>query len=160
MERKRLTDILSASTRETLRKSWGETKAAEDFAPLPPGEYVARIIDGALITAKTGTPAYKLTFKVLEGEHVGRRFWHDIWLTDAALPMAKRDLGKLGVTDLDQLDQPLPQGIRCRVRLSLRRDDDGNEGNRVKQLDTLGIDPPEPDPFAPSTNGDGKGPTS
>ncbi|MGB1885124.1 MAG: hypothetical protein ACPHUF_14565, partial [Gammaproteobacteria bacterium] len=40
---------------------------------------------------------FKLTFRVLEGEHEGRQFWHDVWLTAAALPMAKHDLAKLGI---------------------------------------------------------------
>src|SRR5262249_11103783 len=152
-ERKRLTDIIRADSHERLKKAWGETQAAGEFAPLPPGDYTARLIDGAATTAKTGTPGYKLTFAVVEGEHAGRRFWHDIWPTDAALPMAKRDLGKLGVTDLDQLDNPLPAGIRCRVKLALRRDDDGNESNRVRSFDVLGIDPP--DAFAPSDLAEG-----
>jgi len=32
--------------------------------------------------------------------------------------MSKRDLAKLCVTSLDQLDQPLPPGIRCKVKLA------------------------------------------
>src|SRR5262249_1375317 len=90
------------------------------------------------------------TFEVLEGEHTGRRFWHDLWLTDAALPMAKRDLGKLGITKLDQLDQPLQPGIRCKVRLALRRENDGTEDNPVRSFQVLGIDQPEAEPFAPA----------
>ena len=35
-----------------------------------------------------------------------------------SLPMSKRDLAKLCVTSLDQLDQPLPPGIRCKVKLA------------------------------------------
>ena len=101
--------------------------------------------------AKTkGTPSYKLTFRVLEGDYTrAASFWHDVYLTPAALPMAKRDLGKLGVTALEQLERPLPPGIRCRVKLALRRDDDGNEYNRVRTFDVVGIDPPEADAFAP-----------
>jgi hypothetical protein len=103
-----------------------------------------------LFTSKTkGTAGYKLAFRVLEGDHQGRQFWHDVWLTPAALPMAKRDLTKLGVTALEQLERPLPPGIRCRVKLALRRDDDGAEYNRVKTFAVEGIDPPEVDPFAP-----------
>ena len=63
--------------------------------------------------------------------------------------MAKRDLAKLGVTALEQLEQPLPPGIRCKVKLALRRDDDGTEYNRVKRFEAVGIDPPEQDAFAP-----------
>jgi hypothetical protein len=63
--------------------------------------------------------------------------------------MAKRDLGKLGVTSLEQLERPLPPGIRCRVKLALRRDDDGTEFNRVKSFEVVGIDTPAQDAFAP-----------
>lgn len=87
---------------------------------------------------------------MLEGEHEGRQFWNDVWLTEAALPMAKRDLGKLGVSALEQLEEPLPLGIRCKVKLTLRRDGDGTEYNKVRSFEVLGIDPPEPDAFAPA----------
>ena len=52
MARKSLSDILHGSDRETISQAWGETKAAEDFAPLPPGEYVARIVGGDLSTSE------------------------------------------------------------------------------------------------------------
>ncbi len=151
----KLSDILANGGGDELGRKWNDTEAAEDFAPLPSGEYVARIIAGELFTSRTnGTPGYKLAFKVLEGDHAGRQFWHDIWLTPAALPMAKRDLGKLGVTDLEQLERPLPAGIRCAVKLALRRDDDGSEYNRVRRFDVLGIDEPERDAFAPTDDND------
>jgi hypothetical protein len=149
--RKSLSEILRNGDQDRLREVWGKTEAAEDFAPLPAGEYVARILSGELETSrKKETPCYKLTFQVVEGDHAGRRFWHDVWLTEAALPMAKRDLAKLGITSLDQLEKPLPPGIRCSVKLALRSDDDGNETNRVKRFEVIGIDEPEVDPFAPT----------
>ncbi len=151
MQRKSLSDILHNSDRESLSRAWGETKAAEDFAPLPSGEYIARIVGGELFTSKMkGTAGYKLTFRVLEGDYQGRQFWHDVWLTPAALPMAKRDLAKLGVTAIEQLERALPPGIRVKARLVIHRDDDGNEGNKVKTFVVLGIDEPEKDPFAPA----------
>ena len=151
MTRRFLSDILQQGDRESLSRTWNETEAAEDFAPLPGGEYIARIITGELFTSKTkNTAGYKLTFRVLEGDHEGRQFWHDVWLTPAALPMAKRDLGKLGVASLEQLEKPLPPGIRCRVKLALRKDDDGTEYNRVRAFEVIGIDEPEEDPFAPA----------
>jgi hypothetical protein len=148
--RRRLTDILRDGA-GSLRDQWDATEAATDFVPLPAGTYTARVVSGELFSAKSGTPGYKLAFRVLDGEHVGRQFWHDLWLTAAALPMTKRDLGKLGVTSVDQLEAPLPAGIRCMVKLALRRDDDGTEYNRVRGFDVLGIDAdPTADPdFAP-----------
>jgi hypothetical protein len=150
MERKRLSDILLNSDRDKLAAAWRATTAAEDFAPLPRGDYIALVIDGTLTTAKSGTPGYKLTFQVCEGEHTGRRFWHDLWLTEAAARFTKRDLAKLGIHDLEQLDRPLPQGIRCRVKLALRTSDDGAPFNRVRAFEVVSIDPPAADPFAPA----------
>ena len=57
MARKSLSDILHQGDRENLSRAWGETKAAEDFAPLPPGEYTRQIVGGDRSTSKTkGTP--------------------------------------------------------------------------------------------------------
>lgn len=151
--RKKLSGILHANACDKLAKAWANVKAAEDLVPLSKGEYIARIIDGALITARTGTLSYKLTFCVTKGEYAGRRFWHDIYLTEAALPMAKRDLGKPGVTRLDQLDHPLPPGIQCKVQLTLRRDDNGTEYNQVIHFAVVDIEMPQPDPFAPTDPG-------
>jgi hypothetical protein len=148
-ERRNLSDILRGADRDDLTRAWDETQAAADLAAVPKGEYVALIMSGELVTSRTNsTPGYKLTFQVAEGDFIGRRFWYDLWLTKAALPMTKRDLAKLGVNNLDKLERPLPPGIRCRVRLALERDDDGTERNRVKSFSVIGIDPP--DPFAPT----------
>ena len=106
---KSLADILDSFA---LSRAWDETEAAVEFEPLPAGIYIARIIQGRLFSSRTGTPGFKLTFEVMEGEHIRRHVWHDVWLTDAALPLAKRDLAKLGITSMDQLKRPLPQGIR------------------------------------------------
>lgn len=145
-ERRKLSDILTGQARH-LQSVWDQTAAADDFAPLPAGEYAARILSGELFTSKKGTPGYKLTFEVAAGDHEGRRVWHDVWLTPAALPMTIRDLGKIGITDLAQLDNPLPAVLLCRLKLSLRRDDDGNDFNRVRSFDVIGV---EQEPFAPA----------
>jgi hypothetical protein len=130
-----------------LRWFLNSAQAAGDFSPLPGGEYPARIVTGLLDTARSGTLGFKLTFEVTDGEFAGRKFWHDIWLTAAAMPMSKRDLLKLGITDLAMLDRPLPSGIRVKAKLVVRKDDNGGEHNRVKSFEVTGID--GPDPFAP-----------
>jgi hypothetical protein len=151
-ERKKLSDILQqGADRERLAKAWRETEAAADFAPLPQAEYTFRILSGELFTSKRGTPGYKLTLEVAEGEHEGRRAWSDYWLTPAALPMTKRDLAKIGVKTLEQLEQPLPRGILIRGKLALRRDDDGNESNRLVRFECVGVEPG--DAFEPPDDG-------
>lgn len=147
-----LSDILAAGGGDNIRDLWDSTDAAGELGPLPPGEYTADIIGGELETSRTkSTPGYKMTFAVVEPDgFAGRRFWHDCWLTPAALPQTKRDLAKIGVQSLDQLERPLPARIRCRVKLALRRDDDGNERNRVRTFEVIGIVEPERDAFAPA----------
>jgi hypothetical protein len=93
--------------------------------------------------------------EVTEGDFEGRRAWCDFWLTAAALPMTKRDLAKIGVTDLAQLEQPLPVGILIRGKLALRCDDDGNESNRLTRFECAGIEPG--DAFEPTDADAGQG---
>ncbi|MEN0109292.1 MAG: hypothetical protein AAF805_01085 [Planctomycetota bacterium] len=153
----KLSDILSAGGYggDDFSGRWQSTDAADDYRPLPAGEYVAAVERGELTTVgQRSTPSYKLSFRVVEGpgrstEHADRLFWHDVWLTPAALPQAKRDLAKLGVSDPSQLERTIPPGIVCRVRLALRRDDDGAERNRVVRFDVLRVEKPEADPYAP-----------
>lgn len=156
MVRKSLSEILAAGGVIQLRRHWDEAKPADDYGkPLPRGEYLARIVMGELFNSRVNhTPGYKITFEIAEGEYAGRRIWHDIWLSEAALPRAKRDLGKLGITAIDQLEQSFPAVIRCRVKLALQKDDDGSERNRVVNFEVLGFDTPELDPFATSPEND------
>lgn len=90
---------------------------------------------------------------MIDGEHVGRLLWHDIWLTEDGAKYALRDLRKLGVESLDQLEKPLPAGIVIEANVVLRRDDDGTERNQLRNsnpFDLVGIEPEKPDPFAPA----------
>lgn len=137
--RKSLVDVLNGSARADLSRQFAETEVADDMRPLPRGTYRCRVTDGELVTSKAGTPGYCLSFTVEDGEHRGRRLWHTAWLTPAALPMSKRDLLKVGVTSLDMLDRPLPQGIVCTVAVAVRVDDDGTERNRVVSFSVVEV---------------------
>jgi hypothetical protein len=64
MARKSLSDILHNGQAESLRSAWDSTEAAGEFAPLPAGQYLARVESGELAASKAkGTPSYKLTFR-------------------------------------------------------------------------------------------------
>lgn len=154
-KRRRLSDILSESERQRLAAAWEETEAApEDGEPLPAGHYTCRLESGELLNSRSrGTPGFRLTFRVLEGDHAGRRLWFSAWFTPGALPRAKRDAAKLGITDFDQLDRPLPPGIRCSVYAVLKRNNDGVAYNEIKTFEVVGIDEPEKDAFAPDADG-------
>src|SRR4051812_30262560 len=105
---------------DDFNRLWDETPSADDgFAPLPAGSYRCLVADGRLSQARTGTESYKVTFTVVDGPYTSSKVWHDCFLTPRALPMAKRDLAKLGIHRPEQLGQPPASGIVCEVRVAL-----------------------------------------
>ncbi len=120
-----------------LKQSWANTQAAA-YDPLPPGIYRCLVAEGRLFNSQSnGTPGYKLILQVLDGPHAGRRLWHDIWLTPDAMARAKYELGEFGITDLDQLEQPLPVGLIVEVVVTLRTGDDGLHYNKIRSLKAI-----------------------
>ena len=74
----KLSDILNNGTGYgNFNDMWNHTDAADEFGPIPSGSYVCHITAGELSNSRSGTPCYKLTFKVIEGEHTGRLQWLD-----------------------------------------------------------------------------------
>ena len=150
----RLSDILNGNG-GNFNSQWDATEAAGDFGPVPRGEYVCHVTKGDLESSRSkATPGYKVEFTILDGEFKGRKVWLDCWLTPAALAQSKRDLGKLGIVSPEMMERPLPRGIRCKVTVVIRKDDDGIERNRVRSFDVIGIDTPKTSPFAPKPDGD------
>src|ERR1700730_4393552 len=116
-KRKLLSDILRNGDRDSLKSTWQETKAAAELTILPPGQYLLHTVAGELErSSRRGTLGYKVKFRVAEGEYAGRYVWHDWWLTKAAMPHVKRDLAKFGITDLEQLEQPLLATFAVKAR--------------------------------------------
>ena len=147
----KLSDILNGHG-GNFNDQWDATQAAGDFGVVPRGEYICHVTKGELESSRSkSTPGYKVEFTILDGEFKRRKLWLDCWLTPAALPQSKRDLGKLGITSPVMMEQPLPRWIRCKVQAVIRKDDDGIERNRVQKFEVVGIDKPEADPFAPSS---------
>jgi hypothetical protein len=146
----RLSNILPGDDGDDeIARLWAMTTPAADLGPLPAGKYQCRILRGERFTAKTGTKGYKITFEIVDGDHAGRRAWHDLWFTLDAMGQAKRDLNKIGISRLDQLDRPLPPGMLASIKLALRKENDGTERNEVKDFRVTGIEPAEPEPFSP-----------
>ena len=120
-----------------LKQSWDNTQAAA-FDPLPSGLYRCLVSEGRLMNSQTnGTPGYRIDLQVLEGQYAGRKLWHSVWLTPDALARTKYELGELGITDLDQLEQPLPVGLTVEVALARRTGDDGLPYNKIRSLKAI-----------------------
>jgi hypothetical protein len=147
---KKLGDIVRGST-DDFKKSWDTTEASEGFTPLPPGTYRCLIASGEMFNHDSkGTPGFKVIFEVISGPYASRKIWHDIWLTEKALGIAKAELAKLGIVQPDQLERPLPVGLIADVKIVKRTDDGGEEWNRVKRFDLVSPEVPPAD-FAPTS---------
>jgi hypothetical protein len=123
--------------------AFDSTEAAPEFAPLPPGVYVARVQKGEFTTTRTGADAYRIRFEVTEGPHAGRTVIRTWSFSERALPYAKRDLAQFGLTTAAQLLSPFPPlGKEFRVRLvvALQRCDDGREFNDIKRIELVRVD--------------------
>jgi hypothetical protein len=138
-----LDDLLRNGQGQDWKSLWAATAEAADFAKLPSGVYEAEATKGELFHSRSGTPGYKLTWKITEGEYVGRLVWQDLWLTPAAMPYTKTTLRKLGLTSPED---SLTAGIVCAVQVVLRTKDDGSQYNEVKRIEYLRR---EVDPFSP-----------
>ncbi len=150
MTRKRLSDVMqSADEREQLNQAFLNTRPADEYLIVPKGTYCAELKGGDYHISPNGTPGYKLTFALLEFELPERLLWYDIWLSPAALPWARRDLKKLGITDLAMLERPLPRGIVCTLNVVVNKDDLGNEYSKVKSFEVQKSVPQKLDPFSP-----------
>lgn len=141
---------------DNIFDDWDEVQAADDFGtPIPAGMYVCIWRKGELATSKNGTHSYKLTLEVEKGDHAGRKVWFDIWLTEKARTIAKRELQKLGITNpREQLKQPIPKWLRLQVQVGLQTNDLGVERNSVVTFKVLERIAPEADAFAPEKEGE------
>lgn len=145
----KLTDLFQKVEQETLQSTWDTTNTAPENAPIPRGRYDARITSGELFNSRQGTKGYRLTFEVSGGEYTGRRFWLDLWLTPHAMPYTKRDLRKLGVNQIKDLDRPLPECTKVRADVVVHKADDGLERNRVTLFEVLTDTPAVGDAYEP-----------
>ncbi len=135
-----------------LRLTWNQAQAT-GYEPLPPGKYNCLVARSELTTSRThGTPGYKICFEVLDRDHRGQLVWHDVWLTAEAMGRAKYELGQIGITDLEQLERPLPPGLIAEVVVSRRTGDDGLVYNKVRGIKAIPPSTPVND-FAPPEAG-------
>jgi hypothetical protein len=149
--RRRLADIVrnnNSNGVDDLRRTWNQAQPTS-HEPLDPGKYHCLILRGELTTSRVqGTPGFKICFQVLDGTNKDLLICHDVWLTAEAMSRAKYELGQLGITDLEQLENPLPPGLTAEVLVSRRMGDDGLEYNKVRTFKAITPDAPADD-FAP-----------
>jgi hypothetical protein len=163
-ERKKLSDNLLNSERAALEEALGDalSKGGTERT-VPGGDYKCRVVKCELNRTQAGKLECVLTLEIIQGDFADRPLWHHLYLSSpGAIRQSLPDLKELGIdcssptAILAQLDRALPQGIIVQAKVVLHRDDDGIERNKVKAIRLVGIEPAEPEPFAPRTEpGDG-----
>jgi len=100
-EAPKLKDVLNDQQQVALENAWAKVRDAKYCGPVPEGVYVARVVGAWLFKSPNGTPGYRVSLEIIDGEHAGRKLWHELWLTDAALAATKHDLKRLGIASLE-----------------------------------------------------------
>ena len=102
--------------------------------PLPPGDYVVKIVEAEEIESRTNeTPGIECTMEVLVGEHAERRVWDTIWVTPKTLGMVRWRLECAGVQipdgDFELEARPL---VGRRVQVTVRHEPYTNRDGEQK----------------------------
>lgn len=131
-------EIAAGIDPQAFAAKFDATKAADELQPIPVGKYRCLVVSGGFSQSRSSTPSYRIEFQVQDGDLSGRRVWLDCWLSEKALPLARRDLAKLGIDRFEQLAKPLPKGLLAEVKVGLRTSDDGSQFNRVLDFAIVG----------------------
>jgi hypothetical protein len=168
-KRPRLRDIVRGNL-DDLQRAFEESVKTGGRTTVPSGQYRCLIAKGSVEQASTGTPSYKLVFEAIDGPHTGRKFFHDIWLTEKALRMSGHELARLGFRSLTEIsERPLPPGLIADVTVVEQTENDGTTKNVVRRfkLANAGVPAddysPDPDPVTSEADAgppDAAGPAS
>ncbi len=137
--------------------------AATGATCIPAGKYLCRLEAGELVTTKTGKPAYRLRFVVVEpAAHAGFTLWRYFVLNDKPnADRAKTALAPLGLrTSADLKRTPFPDSGRvviCGVLVAIQKSDPTR--NDVERFEVVSdsTTAATPNPFAVDPNGTGEG---
>ena len=106
---------------------------AEDFSPLPDGQYLCRLQDVEEALTQHGDEMWKLRFVVAEGEHEDRYVFDNLVFSAAALKRVKLICSRLGLDVSGELDvtPELLQGRSCQITVDTETYED--EAGKTKR---------------------------
>ncbi len=73
---------------------------------IPAGTYTAKLKDGRKGVSSKNTPRWTAKFRIAGGPQDGRIVWADFYLTDAARPVSRDRLRRMGIDIDENLDRP------------------------------------------------------
>lgn len=128
---------------------------ADDFSPLPAGDYLAIAIDSEIKQTKAGTGSYlSLTFQVADGPYINRLIWGAITLSNPnpkASEVGQRQLSALchAVGVLRLKDSAQLHNIPVKLRLSVEEKAGYNPRNNIEAYKPANATH-APQPFQPA----------
>jgi hypothetical protein len=139
----------------TLNANLEGYQEQDDFSPVPPGEYLVKVIDSAVREAKTsGNRLAEFAFEIQGPEYRNRKIWDRYVLgNEVAMSRLKTLAKSIGhrnpnfIRDTEEL-----HGGMCRVRVKIE-EQNGYEPKNVitsfKPAESAAIRTPEPPGIAP-----------
>lgn len=127
-----------------LQFNAADVPPADDFSPIPPGEYKVEITDSKINPTKNGTGnMLKLTMRVLDGQYAGRLLWDRLNIQNQnqkAQEIALRTLssichaiGRMNVQDSSQL-----HNIPMIATVAIKADEGYSPSNQIKAYKSAG----------------------
>ncbi|QEL19132.1 hypothetical protein [Limnoglobus roseus] len=116
--------------------------AADGNTFIPPGSYVARVERGELLTTKSGKPAYRIRFSVIDGPNAAFILWRYFVLDAANAGRSKQSLKPLGLSTSVDLKAPFPPAgrlVKVKLLVTLQKEDPTR--NDVERVEFLSNEP-------------------
>ena len=132
-----------------------EVSPESEFTPLPAGIYPAQVVESELKATKNGTGHYlQLQWKILEGQFAGRNVFDRLNIHNAnetATKIGQQQLSALchAVGVLQVADSAQLHFKPCRIKLTIRKDEQYGDRNEIKGYEAIAGAVPSMPTFAP-----------
>jgi uncharacterized protein DUF669 len=80
-----------------MKAAWDDIPDADDFSPIPDGEYLMKVAEAEEKQSKNGNPMWKLVLEIVNGQFKGRRVWDNITWSGEGMKRVKLVLSRLGL---------------------------------------------------------------
>ena len=123
--------------------NWDIVPDAEDFSPVPAGEYPTKIVECTEEVPKSGNEFFKLKHEILEGEYKGKFVFDTLFFSEAALKRVKLVCSRIGIktTGTTELEPKMFIGKKCIIDVIIESYDDDGKTKKSNKVSFAGYKP-------------------
>lgn len=107
---------------------------------IAPGKYTARLVDGNLDKAGTGTACFCLKWELTEGEYQERHLISRHWLSAKAIGRTKGDLAALGIGGEHLRGAVALPAVMAEISVVHRADDAGDLYHEIRRIKPISVE--------------------